>query len=95
MAILEPIWPKWQKFHADAASDDNESVKNRANVFDQITTREVVIYINITITPRLYNPFLFLAVDCHIHSVRYDGARVVHRQPSQIGPHQVTYDATL
>ena len=32
------------------------------------------------------------AVDCHIHSVRYDMVLEYRWQPSQIGPHQVTYD---
>jgi len=32
------------------------------------------------------------AVDCHVHSVRYDMVMEQRWQPSQIGPHQVTYD---
>jgi len=37
------------------------------------------------------------AVDCHIHSVRYDMVLEKGWRPSQIGPHHVTYDvvATL
>ena len=33
------------------------------------------------------------AVDRHIHSVRYDMVGVWYWRPSQIGPHQVTYEA--
>eukprot|EP00984_Skeletonema_dohrnii_P000057 scaffold15_cov85-Skeletonema_dohrnii-CCMP3373.AAC.3 len=32
------------------------------------------------------------AVDCRIHSVRYDMVQENRRQATQIGPHQVTYD---
>eukprot|EP00985_Skeletonema_marinoi_P027339 scaffold22302_cov95-Skeletonema_marinoi.AAC.1 len=32
------------------------------------------------------------AVDCHIHSVRYDMVLESCWRPSRIGPHQVTYD---
>ena len=33
------------------------------------------------------------AVDCSIHSVRYDMVLECCSRPSQIGPHQVTYEA--
>eukprot|EP00984_Skeletonema_dohrnii_P025388 scaffold14544_cov103-Skeletonema_dohrnii-CCMP3373.AAC.1 len=33
------------------------------------------------------------AVDCDNHCDRYDMVRESCRRPSQIGPHQVTYDA--
>jgi len=33
------------------------------------------------------------AVDCHIHSVRYDMVLESCSRSSKIGPHQVTYDS--
>eukprot|EP00984_Skeletonema_dohrnii_P031399 scaffold23824_cov78-Skeletonema_dohrnii-CCMP3373.AAC.1 len=43
-----------------------------------------------TITANYYGSLQ--ALDCHIHSVRYDMVLEYRFQPYQIGPHQVTYD---